>query len=101
MLAGQKPIRKSKQGRFQIVDVVGLMKPITKYSQQIVDGNNVPSMVRDSFRIAMEERPGAVYLELPEDIAEEETDAEVFEVVGHRRPSPDPKSIAAAIEMIK
>jgi len=37
MLAGQKPIRKSKQGRFQIVDVVGLMKPITKYSEQIVD----------------------------------------------------------------
>ena len=69
MLAGQKPIRKSKQGRFQIVDVVGLMKPITKYSEQIVDGNNVPSMTRDAFRITMEERPGAAYLELPEDIA--------------------------------
>ncbi len=101
MLAGQKPIRKSKQGRFQIVDVVGLMKPITKYSEQIVDGNNVPSMTRDAFRLAMEERPGAAYLELPEDIAEEDTDAEIFEVVGHRRPSPDHKSIAAAVEMIK
>ena len=101
MLAGQKPIRKSKQGRFQIVDVVGLMKPITKYSEQIVDGNNVPSMTRDAFRLAMEERPGAAYLELPEDIAEEDTDAEIFEVVGHRRPSPDHKSITAAVEMIK
>ncbi len=101
MLAGQKPIRKSKQGRFQIVDVVGLMKPITKYSQQIVDGNNVPAMVRDSFRIAMEERPGAAYLELPEDIAEEETDARLFDVVSHRRPSPDPKSVDAAVEMIQ
>ncbi len=101
MLAGQKPIRKSKQGRFQIVDVVGLMKPITKYSEQIVDGNNVPSMVRDAFRIAMEERPGAAYLELPEDIAEEETDASLFDVVGHRRPSADHKSIDAAVEMIQ
>lgn len=101
MLAGQKPIRKSKQGRFQIVDVVGLMKPITKYSQQIVDGNNVPAMVRDAFRIAMEERPGAAYLELPEDIAEEDTDASLFEVVGHRRPSADHKSIDAAVEMIQ
>lgn len=101
MLAGQKPIRKSKQGRFQIVDVVGLMKPITKYSEQIVDGNNVPAMVRDAFRIAMEERPGAAYLELPEDIAEEETDASLFEVVGHRRPSADHKSIDAAVEMIQ
>jgi len=101
MLAGQKPIRKSKQGRFQIVDVVGLMKPITKYSEQIVDGNNVPSMVRDAFRIAMEERPGAVYLELPEDIAEEETDATVFDVVGHRRPNADSVSIDLAVGMIE
>ena len=101
MLAGQKPIRKSKQGRFQIVDVVGLMKPITKYSEQIVDGNNVPSMVRDAFRLSMEERPGAVYLELPEDIAEEETDASVFDVVGHRRPTADEQSIDQAVAMIE
>lgn len=101
MLAGQKPIRKSKQGRFQIVDVVGLMKPITKYSEQIVDGNNVPAMVRDAFRIAMEERPGAAYLELPEDIAEEDTDASIFDVVGHRRPSADHKSIKLAAQMIE
>jgi acetolactate synthase-1/2/3 large subunit len=101
MLAGQKPIRKSKQGRFQIVDVVGLMKPITKFSYQIVDGNNVPAMVRDAFRVASDERPGAAYLELPEDIAEEETDASLFEVVSHRRPSADDKSIDAAVEMIQ
>lgn len=100
MIAGQKPIRKSKQGRFQIVDVVGLMKPITKYSQQIVDGNNIPSMTREAFRIAAEERPGAAYLELPEDIAEEDTDADVFKVVDSRRPSADQKSIAKAVAMI-
>ena len=101
MLAGQKPIRKSKQGRFQIVDVVGLMKPITKYSEQIVDGNNVPSMVRDAFRITMEERPGAAYLELPEDIAAEQTDASIFDVVSYRRPDANQASIDQAIEMIE
>ena len=101
MLAGQKPIRKSKQGRFQIVDVVGLMKPITKYSEQIVDGNNVPSMVRDAFRITMEERPGAAYIELPEDIAAEETDATIFDVVETRRPDADQSSIDQAISMIE
>ena len=101
MLAGQKPIRKSKQGRFQIVDVVGLMKPITKYSEQIVDGNNVPAMVRDAFRISMEERPGAAYLELPEDIAAEQTDATVFDVVGHRRPDADEASIETAVSIIE
>ena len=101
MLAGQKPIRKSKQGRFQIVDVVGLMKPITKYSEQIVDGNNVPSMVRDAFRITAEERPGAAYLELPEDIAAEETDATIFDVVDVRRPDADQMSIDKAVQMIE
>ena len=100
MLAGQKPIRKSKQGRFQIVNIVSLMKPITKYSEQIVDGNNVPAMVREAFRLAMEERPGAVYLELPEDIAEEETDASIFEVVGHRRPTADTVALEEAAQMI-
>jgi acetolactate synthase-1/2/3 large subunit len=101
MLAGQKPIRKSKQGRFQIVDVVGLMRPITKYSEQVVDGNNIPSMVRDAFRIAIEERPGAVYIELPEDIAAEETEAHLFDVVGHSRPNANGKAIDQAVTMIE
>lgn len=101
MLGGQKPIRKSKQGRFQIVDVVGLMKPITKYSEQVLDGNNVPAMVREAFRLSMQERPGAAYLELPEDIAEEETDASTFDVVGYRRPDADAAGINTAIEMIR
>jgi acetolactate synthase-1/2/3 large subunit len=101
MLAGQKPIRKGKQGRFQIVDTVNLMKPITKYSKQIVDGNNVPSMVRDAFRISMEECPGAVYIELPEDIAAEETKGSIFDVVGHCRPDANETSIEQAINMIE
>ncbi len=101
MLGGQKPIRKSKQGRFQIVDVVNLMKPVTKYSEQVVDGNNIPSMVREAFRLTKDERPGAAYIELPEDIAEEDTDASVFEVVNHRRPDASDKSIDAAVKMIK
>jgi acetolactate synthase-1/2/3 large subunit len=101
MLAGQKPIRKSKQGRFQIVDIVGLMRPITKFSEQIVDGSNIPSMVRDAFRVAMEERPGAAYIELPEDIADEETDASLFDVVGHRRPDANKKAIDQAALMIE
>jgi len=101
MLAGQKPIKKSKQGRFQIVDVVDLMRPITKFSEQIVDGGNIPSIVRDAFRIAVEERPGAVYIELPEDIADEQTDASLFDVVGCRRPDADVLAIDQAVAMIE
>lgn len=75
MITGQKPIKKSKQGQFQIIDVVGLFDPICKMSKQIVHGNTIPSLVREAFRVAEEERPGAVLLELPEDIAAEPTDA--------------------------
>ena len=75
MITGQKPILKSKQGKFQVVDIVRLMEPVAKMSRQIVHGNSIPTLVREAFRIAEEERPGAVLLELPEDIAGEMTDA--------------------------
>ena len=101
MITGQKPIRESKQGRFQIVDVVDTMKPITKYARQIVDPVNIPSAVREAFRLAMEERPGAVHLELPEDIAREEAPERVFEVVGHRRPDADVEAVKEAARMIE
>ena len=71
MITGQKPIKTSKQGRFQIIDVVEMMKPLSKYTHQIASGENIPSRVREAFRLAEEERPGAVHLELPEDIADE------------------------------
>jgi len=101
MITGQKPIKKSKQGRFQIVDIVELMRPITKSTHQIVNGNNIPAMVRESFRLAMEERPGAVHLELPEDIAAEDCDHRIFNVVGHRRPDADKMAIQKAAKMIE
>ena len=78
MITGQKPIKKSKQGQFQIIDVVSLFEPICKMSKQIVHGNTIPTVVREAFRIAEEERPGAVLLELPEDIAAEECDTKII-----------------------
>jgi len=74
MLTGQKGIMTSRQAKFQIVDVVSAFKPLTKLSLQIVSTSSIPTLVRDAFRIAMEERPGPVLLELPEDIAGEEAE---------------------------
>ncbi|GHB17010.1 acetolactate synthase [Pseudovibrio japonicus] len=73
MITGQKPIKKSRQGQFQIVDIVGLFEPICKMSKQIVHGDTIPAIVQEAFRLAQEERPGSVLLELPEDIAPEDT----------------------------
>lgn len=100
MLTGQKPIKVSKQGHFQIIDVVDMMKPLTKYTRQIISADNIPARVREAFRRAEEERPGATHLELPEDIAHEQTDAQVIPASHARRPLADDKSIARAVEAI-
>jgi len=104
MITGQKPIKHSKQGHFQIIDVVSMMKPITKYAKQIVNVNMIPSMVREAFRVAEEERPGAVLLELPEDVAREMVEGDttpVFDKSSALIPSADSLSIKKAVEMIK
>jgi acetolactate synthase-1/2/3 large subunit len=102
MITGQKPIKKSKQARFQIIDVVEMMGPVTKYARQIVHGANIPSAVREAIRLAEEERPGAVHLELPEDIAEEQIEEPfLFEPKAARRPAADAKAIAEAVDMIE
>ena len=72
MITGQKGVLSSRQARFQVVDVVASMKPLTKLARQIVSPQMIPTMVREAFRIAQEERPGPIHLELPEDIAAEE-----------------------------
>jgi len=101
MITGQKPIKKSKQGRFQILDVVSMMQPITKYAHQMASSDNIPSRVREAFRIAEEEKPGASHIELPEDIADEHTDSAPLKRSLVRRPTADVKSINQAVEALE
>ncbi len=101
MITGQKPIKKSKQGRFQILDVVAMMGPITKYTHQLASSDNIPSRIREAFRLAEEEKPGAVHLEFPEDIADEQTDSKPIPASLSRRPVPEDKAIRAAVKRIE
>ena len=100
-VTGQKPIGESKQGRFQILDTVSIMRPITKLARQIVDANNIPSLVRESFRLAENEKPGPVHLELPEDVAREPTDRVPFEVRNWDPPGASQFALATAAKMIE
>lgn len=101
MITGQKPIKSSKQGRFQILDVVAMMGPLTKFTQQLASADNIPSRIREAFRLAEEEKPGAVHLELPEDIASEQTDATPLARSLVRRPVAEHKAIRAAVKKIE
>src|ERR1700738_950954 len=101
LITGQKAIRQSRQARFQIVDIVATMRPLSKQSQQVVSASSIPTLVRTAFRIAAEERPGPVHLELPEDIAGEEA-GDVALVPPHvvEIPVPSPEAIKRASELI-
>ena len=101
MITGQKPIKKSKQGRFQILDVVDMMRPITKYTHQLASADNIPARTREAFRLAQEEKPGATHLELPEDIAHDPTDSTPIPPSYARRPLADGKAILAAVRAIE
>lgn len=100
MITGQKPIRNRRQGHFQMVDVVDMMRPLTKYTRQLVSAETIPAQVREAVRRAEEERPGAVHLELPQDIASETTDARLIPPAYARRPLAEHKAIARAAEAL-
>ena len=102
VITGQKPIKAGLQGKFQILDIVRMMEPLVKDSDQIVYGRQIPALVRGAFRIAEEERPGAVHLELPEDIAREEVeDDRVFPRQTIHRVFASDRAIEKAVNVIK
>ena len=101
MITGQKPIRHSRQARFQIIDTVAMLRPLTKSARQVLDPRNIPTLVRDAFRLAQSERPGPVHLELPEDMASQLVDSsEMIPVSASFRPLAAEDAILQAADRI-
>ncbi|BDD03372.1 acetolactate synthase large subunit [Aureibacter tunicatorum] len=71
MITGQKPVKSNPQGRFQFIRTSDMMSAVTKSSKTFYGGKNINWMTREAFKTAESERPGAVHLELPEDVAKE------------------------------
>jgi acetolactate synthase-1/2/3 large subunit len=99
-ITGQKPITKSRQGSFQILNTNDIFLPITKLTKQVKSVNTIPSIIRETFRRVEEERPGAAHIELPEDIAAQTGEARVFPVTEVRRPLAEEKAVRKAVAMI-
>jgi acetolactate synthase-1/2/3 large subunit len=99
-ISGQKAVRGNRQARFQLIDIVSMMRPITKDAVSIADPGAIPTVLRNAFKLAQTERPGAVHVELPEDVAESKTEARVQKRGLERRPAPDPKALLRAAELI-
>lgn len=103
VITGQKPIKQSKQWRFQVLDVVSMMQPLTKMATSIINIHRIPSTIRQACKTAEQERPGAVHIEFAEDIAREVTDEHLVPILPKkiRRPQIDEKMLDTLVHVLK
>ncbi|MBL4775371.1 MAG: acetolactate synthase large subunit [Mariprofundus sp.] len=85
----------------QVMDVVAMFEPVTKWATSVLHADNIPEIVRKAVRLARSEKPGACLIELPEDVAEHQTEKMPLKPIRFRRPVPDGVVIERAFEMIK
>ncbi|MDY0884666.1 acetolactate synthase large subunit [Dongia soli] len=101
VITGQGATTRQHKESHQIMDVVEMYKPVTKWAASIRHPDSIPEMVRKAVRLTRSEKPGAVLLELAEDVAKMETKAEPIEPHRYRRPQCDMKSLSEAVELIR
>lgn len=99
-ISGQKSLTDNWQARFQLVNTVRMMEPLCKKAVSITDPGMIPTVIRNAFKHAEADRPGAIHIELPEDVAEEETEATVQKRSEIKIPYPDPEAVKRAATMI-
>jgi acetolactate synthase-1/2/3 large subunit len=73
-ITGQTDSNLRHKESHQNMDVISMFNPITKWRWSIHNADVIPELVRRAFKISIEEKTGAVHLELPEDIAKDKSD---------------------------
>lgn len=101
VLTGQGSTRRLHKESHQIMDVVKMFEPVTKWATSIIHADSIPEIMRKAVRIARSEKPGAVLVELPEDIATHETDVMPMKPIRFRRSSANREMLLAAVEKLK
>ena len=100
VLTGQGATSRLHKESHQVMDVVGMFAPVTKWAETVRQPNTIPEVIRKAIRVARSEKPGAVHIELAEDIAKAETTSEPIRPFRFRRPVPDDKIVNAAFKLI-
>lgn len=101
VITGQGSTSRLHKESHQIMDVVKMFEPVTKWASTVVHPDTIPEIIRKSVRISRSEKPGAVLVELPEDVAELNTDAKPMSPIRFRRAVAGDEMISAAIDKIK
>lgn len=84
----------------QVVDLVGLFRPITKWGATLVLAESAPELVRKAFKQAQSERPGATLVAVPEDVAPLVVSAEPLPVRQPREAMPSTEQVARAVDLL-
>ena len=100
VLTGQGSTLRLHKESHQIMDVVKMFEPVTKWATTVLHPETIPEIVRKAVRIARSEKPGAVHVELPEDLAKEDTTVKPMVPQRYMRSVPDETVIDNAFEMI-
>ena len=100
-LTGQAALSRLFKESHQNLDIVRLFQPVTKWNARVELPEALPEIVRKAFRLARLEKPGATHIELPEDIAEAEIEAEPMPVRRTTYPAAQEDSIARAAALLR
>lgn len=99
-IGGQGATTRMHKESHQILDLVNLFAPISKYSVGLRDPSVIPEVVRKAFKVATTEKPGGCFIEFPENIAKMETDAAPLPVHTHEPPRAPKERIEEAARLI-
>jgi acetolactate synthase I/II/III large subunit len=100
-LTGQADLDRMHKESHQYIDVVGIMKPITKWNARVTSPEIIPEVVRKAFKVAEAEKPGATHLELPEDVMVRPLDAAPVPRRTVELPEPGARELLKAADLIR
>src|SRR2546428_8898934 len=100
-LTGQGDLERMHKESHQYIDIVRVMRPITKWNARLSDAQIIPEVVRKAFKLAESEKPGATHIELPEDVMETEVDAVPLPRRRPVRPEPAARELLKAADLIR
>jgi acetolactate synthase-1/2/3 large subunit len=84
----------------QNMDVITMFKPITKWNWSIRNPDDIPEITRRAFKISLDEKAGAVHLEIPQDIAKKNSEIKPIRAQAFLRSRPNQDSVKAAAKLI-
>jgi acetolactate synthase-1/2/3 large subunit len=100
-LTGQGDLESMHKESHQYVDLLRVMRPITKWNARLSDAAIIPEVVRKAFNVAEGEKPGATHIELPEDVMAAETEGEPLRRRRQARPEPAARELLRAADLVR